>query len=203
MDKNLWATSNDVNSQDSYGYYYQWWNNYGFPRNWDINISSTQVDASGYWPNNPYLSNIFIIGSKWDSSENRNLWWWNSTSILDKQWPCPVWYHVPSMDEWQWIYETFCNINGFAIVGLNNIAWRIEQFSKTLKLPFAGIDNHRVSPHSIDLRGSWMFYWSSDTYDGHNDIWLNVESPNGERDGLQTWNRWKMTDWLPVRCFKD
>ena len=31
MDRNLWATSNDITSTGSYGWYYQWWRNYGFP----------------------------------------------------------------------------------------------------------------------------------------------------------------------------
>jgi len=30
MDRNLGATSNDITSEDSYGNYYQWGNNYGF-----------------------------------------------------------------------------------------------------------------------------------------------------------------------------
>lgn len=30
MDRNLWATSNDIYNRNSYGYHYQRWNNYGF-----------------------------------------------------------------------------------------------------------------------------------------------------------------------------
>ena len=36
MDRNLGATSNDIDSEDSYGYHYQWGNNYGFPYDEEI-----------------------------------------------------------------------------------------------------------------------------------------------------------------------
>ena len=81
MDKNLWATvvySNwDTLSEENMWYLYQWWNNYWFPSTWTIsNTSSTQVDASTYWPINPYSSDTFIIwNSDWSSVQNDDLWW--------------------------------------------------------------------------------------------------------------------------------
>jgi len=81
-DKNLWATSTDITSSDSYGYYYQRWNNYWFPNSWSVTTSSTQVNAQNYWPNNYYSSSTFITRSSspywWDSSNNANLRWWVS-----------------------------------------------------------------------------------------------------------------------------
>ena len=81
MDKNLWATtvwnSWDTLSEANCWKYYQRWNNYWFPRTWTVTTSSTQVDASTYWPWNYYSSNTFIIYSwAWDSTGNGNLWWW-------------------------------------------------------------------------------------------------------------------------------
>ena len=81
QDKNLWATqvwnSWDTLSEDNCGKYYQRWNNYWFPRTWSVTTSSTQVDASAYWPWNYYSSSTFITNSsKWDSTDNGNLWWW-------------------------------------------------------------------------------------------------------------------------------
>ena len=83
MDKNLWATTVyndwDTLSEANCGKYYQWGNNYWFDWIWWNNptISSTQVDASNYWPGNYYSSDIFI---KWnrnrDNSWNSNLRWW-------------------------------------------------------------------------------------------------------------------------------
>lgn len=84
-DKNLWATtvynSWDTLSETNCGKYYQWGNNYGFPFTWYISKSTTQVDASNYWPWNYYSSNIFIYRPDyapydWSSVHNNNLRWW-------------------------------------------------------------------------------------------------------------------------------
>lgn len=81
-DKNLGATtvwnSWDTLSEANSGKYYQWWNNYGFPRTWSVTTSSTRVNASTYWPWNYYNSSTFITGDIWDSSRSRNLWWWET-----------------------------------------------------------------------------------------------------------------------------
>lgn len=84
QDKNLWATTvyNQWNtlSDANCGYFYQWWNNYGFPHSGTVTTSSTQVDASWYWPGNYYESGTFITTSlsphDWSSVQNDNLWWW-------------------------------------------------------------------------------------------------------------------------------
>mgnify|MGYP007115351896 CR=1 FL=1 len=90
QDKNLWATTVyndwDTLTDANCGYFYQWWNNYGFPHSWTVTTSSTLVDASNYWPWNYYNSNTFITTSSypydWSSVQNDNLWWWtNPTSI--------------------------------------------------------------------------------------------------------------------------
>jgi hypothetical protein len=81
-DKNLWATtvwnSWDTLSEANCWKYYQRWNNYWFPRTWEIaNQSTTQVDASSYWPWNYYSSDTFIKYSwRWDTTDNWNLRWW-------------------------------------------------------------------------------------------------------------------------------
>ena len=84
MDKNLWATQVynnwDTLSEANCWKFYQRWNNYWFPRSWSITTSSTQVNASTYWPWNYYESSTFIARSSspywWDSSINKNLRWW-------------------------------------------------------------------------------------------------------------------------------
>lgn len=104
MDRNLGATSNDINSPDSYGYHYQWGNNYGFPSDGEITTSSTQVNASSYGPRNPYSSDTFIIGNEdWSSVQNDNLRGGANDSAsnnrglvdiedtaTDRQGPCPA-----------------------------------------------------------------------------------------------------------------
>lgn len=70
---NQWDTASDTNC----GYFYQWWNNYGFPHSWTVTTSSTKVDASAYWPGNYYSSDTFITSSTdWSSSNKDNLRWW-------------------------------------------------------------------------------------------------------------------------------
>jgi hypothetical protein len=84
QDKNLWATivynDWDTLSEANCWWYFQWWNNYMFPFTWTVTTSSTQVDASGYWPWNYYSSSTFITRSgspyNWSSVRNDNLWWW-------------------------------------------------------------------------------------------------------------------------------
>lgn len=128
-DRNLGATETWAwtNAPDtSYWYYYQWGNNYGFPTTGDIEkvllYSETNVDASLYWPTHPYSSDTFIKGnSDWSHTWNNNLWWWDwdngnnwrwypVNNSIDRQWPCPNWYHIPSIWEWSkllefWAYE--------------------------------------------------------------------------------------------------
>jgi len=126
QDKNLWATEvwGWVNApRESYGNYYQRWNNYWFPSDPDavISFSSSQVDTSEYWPENPYSSSTFIKrsgsysetdnSSNWSSQVNDNLRWWewdddtnwwgleSNNPISGRRWPCPQWYHVPSIWE--------------------------------------------------------------------------------------------------------
>lgn len=84
MDKNLWATvvynDGDALSESNCWYYYQRWNNYGFP--WSgsatVTTSSTQVDTTWYWPWNYYSSSTYIFGGDWSSVNNTNLRWWTT-----------------------------------------------------------------------------------------------------------------------------
>jgi hypothetical protein len=81
QDKNLWANTVysdwDTLSEANCWKYYQWGNNYGFSWTWSITTSSTQVDASSYWPWNYYNSSTFITWLwDWSSVRNDNLRWW-------------------------------------------------------------------------------------------------------------------------------
>ena len=86
-DKNLWATtvynSWDILSESNCGKFYQWGNNYWFAWTWATTTSSTQVDASPYWPWNYYISSTFITSSSeyWDTSDNWNLRWWEDGNV--------------------------------------------------------------------------------------------------------------------------
>ena len=116
-----------LNDTGAYWSLYQWWNNYPFPNSdWPKRISnsgSTTVDASSYIPWS-YSGETWIKQLKWDSSDNRNLWWgswdywahnnwiynwwfrwydtWSFvvTNPMSRQAMCPDGYHIPS--EWEW-----------------------------------------------------------------------------------------------------
>ena len=121
LDRNLWATSNDINSPTSYGQYFQWWNNYWFPSNtWAIKTTNKRTNVSSYKPSS-FSNGIFFNWEYWEwiSYDTvdwvwENLWWWwtdsrennfwidtiTSDSVKQRKWPCPEWYHVPSLWEW-------------------------------------------------------------------------------------------------------
>lgn len=89
QDKNLWATtvwnSWDTLSEANCGKYFQWGNNYWFPRTWSVTTSWTKVDASNYWPENYYSSSTFITWTwNWSSVQNDNIRWW-VTGVQQKQ----------------------------------------------------------------------------------------------------------------------
>lgn len=99
-DKNLWATTVyaewDVLSEANCGKFYQWWNNYGFPRGPATNfLVSTQFDVTSCKPSQ-YASNQFSTNSMWfvDSSidrySSRNLWWDLSKSYTEN-WISNTW----------------------------------------------------------------------------------------------------------------
>lgn len=120
MDRNLWATTNDINSTGSYWYHYQWWNNHGFLScyeewctdfPWWESTTNVQIDSSLYWPWNRFNSWIFFVDEDdWSNPSNDNLrWWWDDEinnyeypidNYDERQWPCETWYHVPSESEW-------------------------------------------------------------------------------------------------------
>lgn len=80
-DKNVGATTVwnrwDTESSSNAWWFFQRWNNYMFPISWNLpNTSSTQVNASNYWPWNYYSSDTFIIWSQnWSSVQNDDLRW--------------------------------------------------------------------------------------------------------------------------------
>lgn len=98
MDKNLWATTVfnqwDTLTDANCGNFYQWGNNYWFAHSWTLTTSTTQVDASTYWPWNYYSSSTFITRSStpYDRSsvQNDNLWG-ATTWIQTVSWNLILW----------------------------------------------------------------------------------------------------------------
>ena len=104
-DKNLWATtvynSWDTTSETNCWTFFQRWNNYGFPFTWATTTTTTKVNAWTYWPWNYYSGSTFIKVSNWnwDSSNNNNLRWDTTDTLVARQWPCVSGFHVPTQAE--------------------------------------------------------------------------------------------------------
>jgi hypothetical protein len=131
LDRNLWATEMGTTCPDynsgACGYYFQWWNNHWFGK--ILNNSDTwQVDTTDYSRANPYVSNVFIsVGRDWSTTINDNLWWWYALTWEDymRQWPCPEWYHVPTLQEFD-ILKLFAwnNWSFWSVLFYLPFAWR-------------------------------------------------------------------------------
>ena len=125
MDKNLWATivynDWDTLSESNCGKYYQWGNNYWFARTWTLTTSSIPVDASWYWPTNPYSSDTYITWwADWSSVLNDDLWWDTSNSTHQEcttGWPLTIsstvnWFNPSNTGtEWQVLTKTSTGYN--------------------------------------------------------------------------------------------
>ncbi len=213
MDRNLWATTNNKNSTDSYGYYYQWWNNYwfkndGYPSNswYDLIINNDQ-DNNPWWPWNYFYSNKFIKRSsnpyRRDYDNNMNLWWWeNQKNIdLDRTGPCPTWYHIPDYNEWYGIRDL---INKELTNNSNYCSWELDTLAKCflskLNLPFVGRINYWNaavdSSSSTDYRSSTRWD-NSDDWLSHGAMAIDIYW-NGVY-GYHTYRAFA----LPIRCFKN
>ena len=162
MDRNLWATQvyTWTNNICTYWYYYQWWNNYGFPTTWNVKISTERVDTSQYWPWE-YSSDIFIKGvvhpSDWSLEQNDNLWWDVENTLEARRWPCPEWYHVPTSGEFENI------VNNYWKKSANNVNY-ITTLQRSLDslMPYAG--RRRNNDSQTTNQSHQGNYWSSSSY---------------------------------------
>lgn len=170
-DKNLWANtvwnSWDTLSEDNCGNYYQWWNNYWFSWITDPSTSGSNVDASNYWPWNYYSNYIFRTGSYgWDSSDNRDLWWWNTWTNEAMRWPCDSSFHIPSKDEVVAVYNIWTALWGWSSDSVN--------FWIALKLPFAWLRGN--SNWWYGEKYSKWYYWCANKQNSNNAYSLFIQS---------------------------
>ena len=164
MDRNLWATTNDITKTWSYGYHYQWWNNYWFNPFESIEITTGKAIWNNEYNNKWYYNTKFIV---WDNtiwSEYRDdeviyswghniynyhdwIWWWyydnnsnnrwvNLNNYTDRQWPCPDGYHVPSAGE-RWLL----------------VKYYIDTYADDIRL-------YEGDSSSASIWGSWLYYFS-------------------------------------------
>ena len=121
MDKNLWATI-AWTWEESFWYYFQRWNNYGFSpsewiKTWTVKVKAEE--ALKYWPNNPYKNDVMYVWLSWydqmvnyhnyDYMEinNDNLWWWSWDDKLrpeevEKYWAPRDYFGEYSLEDYVW-----------------------------------------------------------------------------------------------------
>ena len=193
MDRNMWATfiynkNYTSPNNDSKWYFYQWWNNYGFPSTWWTNLpgsvatTTSQVPKSiwGEYIPSRYASGVYYYNNtshgNWmaGSTSSDGIWWWTwdtylvngiGTTLEWRQWPCPAWYHVPSSVEWQ---------NLFDLYPWDETASDLENFTKDLLIPsvWRRAENGKLantkalsywsSSPSSDINRAMGFYWEKD-----------------------------------------
>ena len=209
MDRNLWATSNDILNSNSFGNYYEWGNNYAFPST-NFTTGGNYIDCSSYSRENPLIYSTFSIYNRdYCSLRNDSLWWWlwdSSWNNYDtqnpryqRQWPCDTWYHVPSKWEWVALMDLWAG---------ESVEWHIHsnyfsEFTNSLMIPTAGYLNAGSAGFLV-----WeaTLLWSSSPSDVDNTMnrvftlgmWTSM--PTIWIDANGTYNR---VDGIPVRCFRD
>ena len=220
LDRNLGASTTWVWVSapiESYWYYYQRWNNYWFPTTGNIEkISTSRVNVTWYGPWNYYEADTFIA-VWWMWTINRsdvNLWWkyWSNghkktewlyqENVIDSQWPCPEWYHVPVLWEWEQLATLWYNVTKDANVEIG-FFWDVREnslwtsFANDFLIPFAGNRN----------------YWTT-LRRQKTTAWLQTASPDGpwgtnvrmfwvEPNAIITNNSYLRTEAMPLRCFAD
>lgn len=177
LDRNLWATTNDINDTWSYWYYFQWWDNIPYT-GLDWNSGNIQDDNSRWW---------------WDDIDDSDGKPLNSYPINNpeyRKWPCPVWYHVPS--KWEW--HALVSIRGYDKTS------EISGFYIDFKLPFAGMRNWGNG--SLN-QGNQVYLRSSSPYTGSAGSGLAWEFYLTNMIINATSHVSPRNTGLPVRCFKD
>ena len=220
MDRNLWAEAVanwiyygnwNYESLNKLWFYYQWWNNYWFKNDWNINSNYTKIAWDQYWPWNYYYNNVFIKTSgspyRWTTNENWNLWWWKDSwrPDSDRQWPCPVWYHVPTQNEWYSLHNSVFNYLK------NTSEWRqicselwndgSKCFASLFKLPYAWYRS--ASSSEIWDRWTTSYHWSSTPYYSSEYQWDRAYFMYNYWGTLTSYRIWTRSTAMPVRCFKD
>lgn len=198
-DKNLWATtvweSWNTLSQNNCWYYYQRWNNYGFPFTWATSTSSTQVNAQNYWPWNYYSWSTFIKwNNDWSSVQNDNLRWWVTQQSWLKEyqvypWPRTYYYDFTTWSvadftsKW-WDVPSSCSISSSWLTG-NSTGWITTEATN---VPW--LHDALQSAKSIHMEVSW-----TRTGTWYSRWWLYIKS---SIEGITFYSDWAYHDTVQV-----
>lgn len=186
---NVWSSTSWLSSS-SYGWYYQWWNNWDLsfsPGSYTKPIACSSINDSSYNSTANFIYDMSFDGENWCSGSQNNNQWGNitdtpvsgkSTNPSARKWPCATWYHVPSAIQWQYVYNNwFPNIQTILALPL---AWYKSRYN--------GIMSRQ------DRLGG---YWSS-TSNGKKAYELTFTSSSITPADTEFF-----TTGLSVRCIKD
>ena len=228
MDRNLWATS--INGSGAYWYHYQWWNNYWFELWCWTNGCSDDVTRNSTWTlavrssdynNKWYYWTSFILwsgGSKydywsdntpwdhnwlwwWENDNQSNNWWLDLNNSMDRQWPCPEWYHVPSAwEQWKLVEYLASSNSNLTFTGTSPL-YNLQGFFAWAML--RGVFNMPAAAERIYANGN---IWRLGAYSY---VWSS--SPNGmyaygreiEQYEVYVHSFGHRADGYSVRCFRD
>ena len=206
MDRNLWAEEvatgilyNTNQWHEDYNrlwYYYQRWNSYWFDTKNNLSYTNNiKINWSLFWPQMNYYSYIYKQindnSISYISNDRSNVWWWKETlnNDKDKQWPCPIWYHVPDKDEFNAIINKFNTLKENEWF-CNNTNEK-ECFAEKLKLPFAWYKWTDYPSYGYE----WNYWTSSPSWLYTYKLWVNKYNLNV---GATT-----DTNLYSIRCFKN
>jgi len=224
LNSNLWATDSNKN-----WYYFQRWNNYWFDWTNGITYTSDQTDLSDYTRYNPYTSNKFFKDEWntytwiWDISNNLSLRWWDKDASSDfemsnngwwldldnayyRQWPCPVWFHIPSQWEWNELFSLWLENKSWLLKNVTSNLLYIHEtligsrFRSEFSLPLAWFFDYK----NWNISYIWEIwnYWSSSPYSLSPLIQFSRHF-HIENSFIDANHYIERSYWLPIRCFKD
>ena len=175
---------------------------------WNIYISSDSSYQLDYWrDSNAQLHNGLWWWS-WDVQSNN--YWLDLYNYLDRQWPCPEWWHVPNAWEWSKLVDYWSDLykledplfelqsSWWLSLFENNINASLSLRS-SLKLPYAGVTTtYRV----INLWEVWFYASSTPNIESwlpkYYVLWLWINNTVWWAASYAF--RWY---WLSIRCFKN
>jgi len=216
MDRNLWATTNDISKPESWWCSYQRWNNTWYPIWCDQNDCKDKVTEDVITTlairNNKYNDNWytdwtnFIIKSsdyrsnkshdwlRWWITDNEENEWWEILSELDdvydvdifRQWPCPNWYHVPNL--WERIHVLNIINNDFSKININNISSYRDYLDGTIKI-WEGANYWTSTPISDSQKAKSINekWYIENTY---RSMWLHIRCFKNKRDAMVWVSKW-------------
>ena len=124
------------------------------------------------------------VGKEYTAWEGISIW---NISYNARRWPCPEWFHVPSQNEWIWVYNIMAMI------------WEIDSslWSMILHMPLAWYREYLDG--GVNLQWSSGYYWSSAPESSNTSFMLFLNPPYAANTSAYT----SRADWCSIRPFKD